>query len=460
RYLKELRPTDIHDINAMVALCRTGPMESIPEYIRRKHNPRLIEYLDPRMEDILKESYGVITYQDDVLLIAIKLAGYSWLQADTLRKAMGKKIPAVMKAEREQLVAGFVKNGLSEEKAEKLWSLILPFAAYGFNKAHAASYGKVAYQTAYMKANFPAIYMASVLTAESGDVEQIGEIVAECTRMGITVLPPSVNESFTGFTVIKADASPSSPIDYRLKTVDYSGIRFGLTTIKNFGEGVAHSIIEERKRAGRFASLSDFLRRIKDRNLNKKSLEALVKSGALDEFGERGQMLANIDRILLYGKETAGAPQGASLFAAAGMESVTDITLTDAASASTSEKLAWEKELLGLYLSGHPLDKFRKLLAGREMNIKRVREELKEGMMAVVGGIVTEARPITTKGGEPMIFAKLADFTGGIEVVVFPRVFNEHKALFVPEQCIAIKGRISHRNGEVSLIAEQVKALA
>jgi len=202
RYLKELKPTSIHDINAMVALYRPGPMESIPEYIKRKHNPKLVKYLDPRMKSFLKESYGLIVYQDDLLFCAIELAGYNWEEADKFRKAVGKKIPREMAAQHEKFTKGIVDNGQTEEFAEKLWKLFEPFQAYGFNKAHAASYGRVAYQTAFMKANYPVEYMASILTAESGDVEKIAEVVAECKRMGINVLPPSVNESYGNFTVV------------------------------------------------------------------------------------------------------------------------------------------------------------------------------------------------------------------------------------------------------------------
>ncbi len=467
RYLKELKPSRIQDINAMVALYRPGPMETIPQYIERKHNPRLVSYLDPRLKDILADSYGVITYQDDVLLTAIHLAGYSWLEADKLRKAMGKKIPAEMEAQRVKLLEGFVKNGLAQAKAEQLWKLIEPFAAYGFNKAHAASYGKVAYQTAYMKANFPALYMAAVLTADSGDVERIGESVAECKRMGIAVLPPSVNESQAGFTVVRSSTTPSPssafgglgflPLPKGETQRGSDRIRFGLTTIKNFGEGVAESIIAERKRGGAFKNLSDFLERVQDRNLNKKSLEALIKSGAMDEFGERGQMLANMETLLQYSKES-GEHSGASLFSA--LPASAGIRLAEAAPAAQEEKLAWEKELLGLYLSGHPLDKFRHLLEKREVNIARAKTEYKEGMVAVVAGILQEVKTIITKKNEIMAFLKLADFSGSIEVVVFPRTWNEHKALFSPDALVALKGRISNRNNTVSMVAEKAKALA
>ncbi len=495
RYLKELRPSSIHDINAMVALYRPGPMENIPQYIERKHNPALVQYLDPRLRDILTDSYGVVTYQDDVLLIAIRLAGYSWLEADKLRKAMGKKIPAEMKAQREKLIAGFIKGGLSKEKAEKLWGLIEPFAAYGFNKAHGASYGKVAYQTAYMKANFPAIYMSAVLTADSGDVEKIGEIIAECTRMRIHVLPQSINESYSSFTVVKAENSESqasnsgstplrvrlrltrSPIpslsrdkqipDSNIQTQDQENnespldrIRFGLMTIKNFGEGISHAIIRERKERGKFKSLADLLERVNDRNLNKKSLEALIKAGALDELGERGEMLVNIELLLLHNKEGARQPANQdSLFGSLGGVALPSLRLEKTPPATKEEKLAWEKELLGLYISGHPLDKFRETLQKREFTIKRVKEEFKEGMTVVVGGIVEEHKPIITKKNDLMAFLRVADLSSSIEVVVFPSVYEESKKFLAPESCVAIKGRYSTRNGVPSLIAEKIKEL-
>ncbi len=480
RYLKELRPTTINDINAMVALYRPGPMETIPQYIERKHKPTLVQYLDPRLKDILADSYGVITYQDDVLLIAVKLAGYSWLEADKLRKAMGKKIPAEMEAQKEKLIQGFMKGGLPREKAEKLWRLIEPFAAYGFNKAHAASYGKVAYQTAYMKANFPAIYMSAVLTADSGDVEKIAESISECKRMGLLVLPPSINESYSQFTVVKVDQHPKSihrdgshseqvmssesedATRYTQRDTPLPDrIRFGLMTIKNLGEGISHAIIKERKERGLFTSLSNFLERVKDRNLNKKSLEALIKAGALDEFGERGQMLANIELLLEQNKQSANQPANQdSLFGSLGSGiAMPSLTLSKAIPATMEEKLAWEKELLGLYISGHPLDKFRDILEKREFTIKKIKEEFKEGMTVVIGGIVEEVKPIITKKNDTMAFLRVADLTSAIEVVVFPKVYAEFKKLLMTESCIAIKGRFSTRNGTPSLIAEKVKEL-
>ncbi|KND49071.1 MAG: DNA polymerase III subunit alpha [Parcubacteria bacterium C7867-005] len=448
QFLVKLKPSSIHDINAMVALYRPGPIETIPSYIERKHNPELIKYLDPRMKEFLDFSYGVIVYQDDVLLTAIRLAGYNWVEADKLRKAMGKKIPEVMQAEKEKLTKGFIEFGkLTPELSEKIWKLIEPFAAYGFNKAHAASYGRMAYQTSYLKANFPAIYMSAVLTADSGDVERIGVMIAECKRMGIEVLPPSVNESYSQFTVVNDPPHP-----YK--------IRFGLTTIKNFGQGISTSIIEERKRGGKFKTLVDFLDRIKDKNLNKKSLEALIRSGAMDEFGDRGILGGNIENLLAYNKERAReSGEQESLF---GLMSDTStlptLKLIEAKEATKKEKLLWEKDLLGLYISGHPLEEFKDKMEKGDNTIKKL-IEMKEGADCVVAGIVIGIREVTTKKGDRMVFVELEDFTGTLDVVVFPKIFEEFKSFLVLENCIAIKGKVSKRNDETSMIADKIKAL-
>ncbi len=449
RYLKELKPTTIHDINAMVALYRPGPMESIPEYIRRKHNPKLIEYLDPRLSTILDRSYGVITYQDDVMLIAIHLAGYSWLDADKLRKAMGKKIPAEMEAQRENLLKGFVEHGLSEAKAQELWKLIEPFAAYGFNKAHAASYGRVAYQTAYMKAHFPAVYMCAIMTAESGDIEKVAEIIGECKRMHIKVLPPDINESFSEFTVVK-------------DTEGKEDIRFGLLSIKNLGSDIAAAIIEERERDGKFSSYGNLLDRVTHKNLNKKSLEALIKSGSLDSLGNRGVLLANLEEALEYHRETSRNNGGSQDSLFGGMDSSINVTFTPKkeGTATKEEILAWEKELLGLYVSGHPLDKWREVLNKRQVNIAKIKAEMKDGMLVVIGGIVTEVKEIITKKNDKMAFLKIADLTDTIESVIFPKTYALLKETLSLDNCVVIKGKISERNGEKSILIEEAKKLS
>lgn len=448
-FLKQLKPTTIHDINAMVALYRPGPMESIPQYIERKHNPSLITYLDPRLKQILDRSYGVITYQDDVMMIARELAGYSWLGADMLRKAMGKKIPAVMEAEKEKLLKGFESHGkLSVSTAEKIWKLIEPFAAYGFNKAHAASYGRVAYQTAYMKANYPVEYMTAVLTADSGDTDKISEIIHECERMGIEVLPPDINESYAPFTVVpEVDDTPAK-------------IRFGLTTIKNFGAGISESIIEERKEHGEFTSLANFLSRITQKNLNKKSLESLIKSGCFDRFEDRGTMLHNLDLLLAYHKEQVSGKESSqdSLFGGLQTSEAHLLILEEGVPATMVDKLKWEKELLGIYVSGHPLDAHEAELEKRP-TIGSIRRDSRNGIPVVTGGMVETVRELLTKRGEKMAFVQLVDKTDFIELVAFPETFREYQTLLVPGTCVVIKGKLSIRNEEPTIAVERIKAL-
>ena len=447
RWLKELRPTTIHDINAMVALYRPGPMETIPQYIERKQNPKLIRFVDPRMKDYLDFSYGLLVYQDDVLLTSITLAGYSWLEADSLRKAMGKKIPAVMQAEKEKLLKGFVEYGkLSKEKAETLWLLIEPFAAYGFNKAHAASYGKVAYQTAYMKANYPVEYLSALLTADSGDTEQISIFVTEAKRMGVPVLPPDVNESGSVFTVVgeKKDV-----------------IRFGLSSIKNFGDGISEAIISERKAHGPFTTLSDFLSRVSSKNLTKKSLESLIKCGALDSLspqeGGRGTLLESIETMLAFHREaTATAPQD-SLFGA--LMAPPPLTLPAGKPISLMDKLIWEKELLGIYVSGHPLDVHQEIAKKAVLSIAKIKSEPQSGMLIIIPVLISVVRALLTKSGEKMAFVTVEDTTDSIETVIFPKLFKEHAGAIVPGACILVKGKVSIRNGETTLAIEELKLL-
>lgn len=459
RYLKELKPSSIHDINAMVALYRPGPMESIPEYIKRKHNPALVRYLDPRMKKFLSESYGLIVYQDDLLFCALEMAGYNWEEADKFRKAVGKKIPEEMAAQHDKFVKGIIANGQTKIFADKLWKLFEPFQAYGFNKAHAASYGRVAYQTAYMKANYPVEYMTAILTAESGDIEKIAEIIGECKHMGIPVLPPNINESYGGFTCLSQDQK--TEISLKNKSAK---IRFGLYTIKNLGTDISDAIINERKNPptgrGKFKSIADFLDRVKHKNLNKKSMEALIKSGAMDDFGERGQLLGNLEDMLQYNREISNQAENQnSLFGNLVTENLPGFKLKNYPEAKQAEKLLWEKELLGLYISGHPLDKFREKLESKEINIKKIKKEFNNGMQVVIGGIIESVRQVVTKKNERMAFLRIADLTDSIEAVVFPSIFSASLDILVPEKCIALTGKISLRNGEKSIIIEGVKEL-
>ncbi|MFA6254230.1 MAG: DNA polymerase III subunit alpha [Candidatus Paceibacterota bacterium] len=465
RWLKELRPTTIFDINAMVALYRPGPMEMIPEYIKRKHNPHLIKFLDPRLKPILHHSFGVLVYQDDVMLTAIHLAGYSWTEADKLRKAMGKKIPKEMEAQKGKLMEGLVKNGLSEKKAQELWSLIEPFAAYGFNKAHAASYGRVAYQTSYLKANYPSEYMTAVLSAEAGDTEKIAEIITECRRMSLPVLSPDVNESFEDFTVIKGlgaiGLTPAAELLSKKNTDGVDKIRFGLVTIKNLGQEIANFIVEERKQNGLYKDFADFLTRVKHKNMNKKSLEALAKAGAFDSLGiERGQVLGNVDEALAFNRQELGSNANqTSLFGLLPAESAPPaLKLKETEPIDPKTKLAWEKELLGLYVSGHPLEPYREKFNKPENTIIHQREQ-KEGFPAVAGGVIDTVREIITKNNKRMAFIKMFDFTDSIECVAFSDTYEKYRDLLVPDKVVALRGKISHRNGEPSIVIEAVKEL-
>ncbi|MFT7328043.1 MAG: DNA polymerase-3 subunit alpha [Crocinitomicaceae bacterium] len=443
KYIIDLKPTNIYEISAMIALYRPGPMEFIPEYIERKRNPELVKYLDPRMESILKPTYGILIYQDDVMMIAVQLAGFTWGDADKLRKAIGKKIPEMMAEQKNKLITGCIENGMKAEIADELWDQIETFAAYGFNKAHAASYGQITYETAYMKANYPVEYMTAMLTAESGDTDKIAAIIHECVNLGITVLPPDINECFGGFTVIDHEGG--------------KGIRFGFYTIKNFGEAIADAIIEERKRAGKFISLEGLLNRVRHKNFNKKSLEALIMAGALDSFGERGRLLYNLEALLEYnkGQKSMHADQG-SLFGG----DTSHITLKPAEKISDDDRLVMEKEILGVYVSGHPLDSFKERFAKSKHNIGMVlNDEVKDEQKIIIGGIIDTVKEITTKKGKHMAFVTLTDFTGTIEGVIFPKTYEANRDLIIPDTVIAIQAIVSDRDGQKTIILNGLKAL-
>jgi len=451
RFLKELKPSNIHDINAMVALYRPGPLAFIPDYIERKHNPEKVVYFDAKLKPYLEQTYGILIYQDDILLIAVNLAGYSWGEADKFRKAVGKKIPEEMVKQKEKFITGCIeKAGFSEENTHKLWDMIETFAAYGFNKAHAAAYGRVAYLTSYLKANYPVLYMASVLTADSGEVEKIAVMVHECERMGITVLPPDINESFADFGVVPGEKGKEI-------------IRFGLTTIKNFGQGIADAIIDERKKGGKFKDLEDFFTRVIDRNLNKKSLEALIKTGAFDSlYSDRSSLLHNLENLLKFNKELAKADANQdSLFAFSGtVMSNLHLEIPPKEKRYTqAEMLGWEKELLGLYITGNPLDEYKDLLTENGHSVIAMKENTRAGSKVKIAGILEEAKVILTKKGDPMAFLKIKDYTDSIECVCFPKTYEEYKDIIETSDCIRVQGNLSERNGEKSILVDKIAKL-
>ena len=467
RYLKELKPASIFDIMAMVALFRPGPMESIPEYIRRKNHPELIEYLDPRMKDYLDQSLGLIVYQDDVLLTAIHLAGYNWEEADKFRKAMGKKIPEAMAKEKEKFFKGCKNFGhVTELKIHRLWELIEPFAAYGFNKAHAASYGVVAYQTAFLKANFPIQYMTAVLIAESGDIEKVPEIIQECERMGVKVLPPDINESFKSFAMVShsVGSGSNSPLgrgrgglaDSQQEQGD-AHIRFGLSGIKNVGDHIAEVLYRERQEHGQYKTIEDLLTRIKDRDLNKKSLESLIKCGAFDSFGfDRNLLLTNSDNLLSFFKAAHEdrTSQQHSLFAGTVLEVDKKLRLNPAPLTTEAQTLVWEKELLGLYVSSHPFTYYQELFGPTLTRVTELSGK-PPSTWVVVGGVIDSTKKKITRSGKAMMFVHIQDTSGSLELLVFPRTYETTKEVWVVGSLVAVVGKTGDEEGDDKLFVEK-----
>lgn len=445
RYLKDLRPTELEDLVAMVALFRPGPMELIPSYIKRKHGEEHITYLHQKLEPILKSTYGIGIYQEQMMRIARDCAGYTLAEADTLRKAIGKKIKTLLDEQREKLLAGMQKNGIDLQTARHIWDLFPPFARYGFNRSHAVVYALIAYQTAYLKAHWPVDFMASLLNADAKDVERMAYLVTECKSIGIAVYPPSINKSETGFTA-----------------VGDTEIRFGLLAIKNVGHNTVGAIIRERQECGPFASLEDFLNRMSPHELNKKSLEAIVKSGTLDEIAERNHVLANIESILEYNRQAGKAKDQnqSSLFTFLPEEhsNGSSLRLPEVVPASTTEKLKWEKELLGLYVSGHPLDHLRRHLTRAYSTIAAIKL-FRPGSAVKTAGLISSVKKILTKKGEPMLFMRLEDFTDTIETVVFPGAMKEFEHLIQEERCVTLIGKVNERNGVTSILCDKVEAL-
>lgn len=449
RYVKDLQPSSIFDLQAMVALYRPGPMAIIPEFIKRKHNPTLITYPDERLKDILKESYGVLTFQDDVLLTVITLAGYSWLDADKFRKAMGKKIPSEMKKQEQMFLEGAIKNGLTSEKASEIFELIAPFAGYGFNKAHAACYAMIAYRTAYLKAHYPVEFMTALLTAESRGTtgpaknEKIAQAIAECRRLGVSILPPDINKSSSDFSIENNTA-----------------VRFGLSAIKNVGEAAIEVILEARSEK-QFASFADFCSRINLSTVNKKTMESLIKAGTMDTFGNRASLLIDLPEIInkaakLRKQESEGQ---SSLF---GDDDPSDSPASSTSSAitdfSSEEKLVFEKEYLGFYLTSHPHMATFSMLKDIITHELELLEEEREGAVVRVGGIIEACRKIfTKKSNSEMAFLTVSNERGiAIDCVVFPKTYEKYKALLIMDTVVVVEGKLDSKNEKPTILIEKI----
>ncbi len=425
RYLKQLEPGSMEDIIAMVSLYRPGPIKLIPDYIQRKHGRKEISYIHPKLKPILEPTYGVIVYQEQVMRIARDLAGYSLTEADTLRKAIGKKIKELLQGEKKKFTEGIEKNGIDKKVGKQLWEWIEPFAQYSFNKSHATAYALIAYQTAYLKSHYPKEFMSALLTADQKDTERVGFLIAECRKMGLEVLSPDINESFIGFSIV-----PDKP-----------QIRFGLSAIKNVGMKLVEEVVKERKENGKFSSLDNFLSRMTSQNVNKKSMESLIKSGAFDNMKDRGTMLYNLDRILEYGREKRKNKNNGQVGLFEGNGSFgEDLTLEKASPINEEDKLMWEKELLGLFITGHPLEPYKEKIEKEAGNIAKAKRQMSGGGVRI-GAIVSSIKKIITKSGDPMFFVKMEDQNDSIEVIVFPRSVEENKTIFEEGKPLFISGK-------------------
>jgi DNA polymerase-3 subunit alpha len=445
RYLKLLKPTVIEDVIAMVALYRPGPMDWIPDFISGKHG-RKVKYVHEKLEPILKNTYGVAVYQEQVMQIARALAGFSMGEADVLRKAMGKKIFELIKEQKIKFIDGCVKNGVDAQTAEKVFSFIEPFAGYGFNRSHAACYGIIGYQTAYLKAHFPAEFMAALLTSDQDNIDRIAIEASECHEMGIEVLSPDINESFEDFAVITGEDGKQR-------------IRFGFNAIKNVGHVVAHEIVKERKANGKFKSLGDLIERVQTKDLNKKSIEALAKVGALDAMAERNQVIESIENIIGYMKNIQKQKNSnqVSLFGETILETP-QVPLIETEPASKKQRLNWEKELLGLYVSDHPVREYQEYIEKVAMGMDKLSSEL-NGQKISIGGVIQKVQKILTKAQQTMYFVIVEDTKGKIELLVFPKVLERIGSLWEEGKMIIADGRLSDKDGAFKMIVDDAKEL-
>lgn len=444
--LKELKPEVIDDIIALVALYRPGPLGSgmVEDFIKNKHGRQEIRYLHPKLEPILSSTYGVILYQEQVMRIASDLAGFSLGEADLLRRAMGKKKPEVIAGLRQQFVEGAVAHGVSAEIAGQIFDLMEYFAGYGFNASHSAAYGLLAYQTAYLKANYPEEFMAALLSSVMGNSDKVAVYIEECRRLGIKVLPPDVNHSELGFAVTDA------------------GIRMGLAAIKNVGDGPIQAILAARAAGGPFLSFQDFCERVNLTQVNKRVLESLIRAGALDSLGgHRAQYMAALDLMVDHGQRVQRERAGGqlSLFDVLGQEETAAIPLPVVPSWTQEDVLQNEKEYLGLYISGHPLDRYRSLLNSPAFTPLAQLGEVAEGKQVHCGGILTEIKLTLTRRGEEMAFGRLEDLAGSVELVIFTSTLRKYRSLLHPDRTLAVKGRVNHTDDGPKLVVDDILAL-
>ena len=453
RYLRELKPTVFEDIIAMVALYRPGPMQFIDSFIKRKHGQEEITYLDKGMENSLKSTYGILVYQEQFMQISKEWSGFTGGQADTLRKAVGKKKIDLMRKVKVDFVEGAIKtSGAKKEVAEKFWDQLEEFANYCFNKSHAACYGLVAYWTAYLKAHYPDAFMAALMTSDQDDIERLAIEITECKHMDIKVLSPDVNESYLEFAVVP----------------DESKIRFGMAAIKGVGVAAVEEIIRVREE-GRFASIEDFAKRVSTQKVNKRVWESLIKSGAFDSLGDRSDLLYNLETLLAFASKLQKEALSGQTDLFGGMSEMTEIQPTIALQTAPTkftekEQLMWERELLGLYISAHPLDNYDAYFEEQTIPLARMKPEI-DGKKVTIGGLISTVRTIVTKSGTKMAFVAIEDKTNEAEVIVFPNLYEQVGAKLVQDAVIRVSGKASARDrdgnlgNEAKMIADEISVV-
>lgn len=453
RYLKQLKPTEFDDLIAMNALYRPGPMQFIDEYITRKHGAKKVSYEHPGLKSALGNTYGVLVYQEQFMQVSKEMCGFTGGQADTLRKAIGKKQRDTMAKMKTAFIEGMMKHSKVDRSfAEKFWVRMEAFADYGFNKSHSAPYAMIAYQTAYLKTKHPEAFMAALMTSDYDDTDRLAIEITECKRMGITVLPPDVNQSFVEFAVVPGEKQ----------------IRFGLAAIKNVGTGVVEEILRARGGGG-FASLEDFLSRVSNRIVNRKPMESLIKAGAFDRYGDRSTLLHNLDLLLAFASRLQKQANSGQTDIFGDLEDTMEhkprLELQPAPSVADSrEQLLWERELLGLYLSQHPLELFETILSEQTVPLNTITVE-HDGKSVSIGGAVTDIREVTTRNGQRMAFVKVEDKFGEIEVVLFPSSFQRTLGLWERDRVVLVRGKVTTRDrsgnggGEAKIMADDAREI-
>ncbi len=447
KYLKDLRPTEFNDIVAMGALYRPGPLSAglTDSYIRRKNKQEDITYAHPNMKSALESTYGVLVYQEQFMQISRDVCGFSGAEADTLRKAIGKKKRDMMQKMETRFIEGAVERGIDRQLITDFWVQLLGFADYCFNKSHSACYGLISYQTAYLKANYPVAFMAALMSSDYDDLDRLSIEINECKHMGIEVLLPDINQSFLEFSIVPGE----------------NKIRFGLAAIKNVGSNVVSEIIKIREE-GIFKDLSDFIRRVDYKLINKKTLESLIKSGALDSFGGREQLLENLDLILSFSsriqkENKSGQADLFNMFNNVDDNNGAKLELKPInREVNLKQILMWEKELLGLYLSEHPLMSYRAILSEKASPINSI-DKSKQDRTVTIGGIITDFKEITTKNGKRMAFASMEDMDDSIELVLFPKTYSETVGLWQKDRVMIVKGKASFESDTKKMLVDDAR---